>query len=145
MRPLVMDQEAVSADTLNSRVMTGNAKPMVMMSKKEKKKPAPTTQRIQLGWGHTGIRSSRANSAAPLVSDVLLTSGSPSGGAPTLDLVKSSLDAFDGLGPNFLDNPVFQSLLSRLPSGFITTLLAWCGTLGELAVIIALQLEKIPV
>ena len=69
---------------------------------------------------------------------VVLSSGSLSGGAPAPDLVKASLDGFDGLGPNFLENPVFQRLLGRLPSGFITTLLARCGALGELSAIIEL-------
>ena len=64
--PLVIDQDAASAEIPNSFVMTGSAKPMVMMSKNEKKKPAPTTQRIQRECGQTGIRSSRASSSAPL-------------------------------------------------------------------------------
>ena len=55
-----------------------------------------------------------------------------------LDLVKGSLDSFDGLAPGWLDEPVNDRLLKRLPSGFVTTLLARCGELAQLAVVIDL-------
>ena len=69
---------------------------------------------------------------------VVLSSGSTSGKASYIDLVKGSLDSFDGVAPNWLDDPVNNKLLKRLPSGFVTTLLAGCADLVQLAVVIDL-------
>lgn len=68
----------------------------------------------------------------------VITLGSPIGGPPALELVKSALDSFDGVAPSLLDSPGPQRLLSKLPSGFLTTLLGSCGDLKELASIIDL-------
>ena len=69
---------------------------------------------------------------------VVMTSDSFAGGAPALELVKGSLDTFDGLSPSLLDDSVNKQLLSRLPTGFSTALLGPCGDLKELAAIIDL-------
>ncbi len=55
-----------------------------------------------------------------------------------MDLVKSSLDSFDGLSPSLLDDPATESLLKSLPSGFAAILLPRCGDLEELASVIEL-------
>ena len=55
-----------------------------------------------------------------------------------MDLVKASLDSFDGLAPRLLDGPDTESLLNSLPSGFAATLLARCLDLEELASVIDL-------
>ena len=69
---------------------------------------------------------------------VVLSSGSFSSGVSALDLVKGSLDSFDGLTSTLLDEPVNQNLLNRLPSGFATTLVAQCGDLTQLAAVMDL-------
>jgi len=69
---------------------------------------------------------------------VVLSSGSISENVSSLDLVKDSLDSFDGLAPSWLDDSINERLLNRLPSGFVTTLLARCGDLTDLAVVIDL-------
>ena len=69
---------------------------------------------------------------------VVLSSGLFSGNVSSLDLVKGSLDSFDGLAPRWLDDPINGRLLNRLPSGFVTTLLARCGDLARLTPVIDL-------
>ena len=69
---------------------------------------------------------------------VVLSSGSPGDGTPALDLVKGSLDSFDGLAPNLLDHPGMNRLLKALPSGFATTLLGRCRDLEAVAAVVDL-------
>ena len=69
---------------------------------------------------------------------VVLSSGLYLENVSNLDLVKDSLDSFDGLAPRWLNDPINERLLSRLPSGFVTTLLARCGDLAHLAAVIEL-------
>ena len=69
---------------------------------------------------------------------VVISSGSFSPGLSTLDLIKGSLDSFDGLTSTLLDAPVNQNLLNHLPSGFATTLLDQCGDLTQLAAVMDL-------
>ena len=69
---------------------------------------------------------------------VVLSSGLDSEDVSFLNLVKGSLDSFDGVSPKWLDDPVNDKLLKRLPSGFLTTLLAGCSDLAQLAVVIDL-------
>ena len=72
------------------------------------------------------------------VTTVVLSSGLVSENVSSLDLVKGSLDSFDGLAPRWLADPVNARLLNRLPSGFVTTLLARCGDIAQLAAVIDL-------
>jgi len=69
---------------------------------------------------------------------VVFSSGSPAGGPTALELVKASLDSFDGLAPALSGNPATLKLLAELPSGFATTLLAGCAELANLGVMINL-------
>lgn len=69
---------------------------------------------------------------------VVMTSDSFAGGAPALELVKSSMDTFDGLSPSLLDDSANKQLLSRLPTGFSTALIGPCGDLKELVAVIDL-------
>jgi hypothetical protein len=71
-------------------------------------------------------------------STVVLATGSPLGGAPAVELVKGSLDVFDGLQPGLLDDPDIRGLVDQLPSGFAATVIHQCGDLGELGPVIDL-------
>ena len=72
------------------------------------------------------------------VSTIVLSSGTFSGNRSLMDLVKGSLDSFDGLTPSRLGDPINERLLNRLPSGSITTVLARCGDLAQLSAVIDL-------
>ena len=72
------------------------------------------------------------------VSTVVLSSGIFSENRSLLGLVKGSLDSFDGLAPSWQDDPINARLLNRLPSGFVTTLLAQCDDLAQLSAAIDL-------
>ena len=69
----------------------------------------------------------------------VLTAGSGAEGSSALERVKSSLDSFDGLSPNLLDDRETKQLLSMLPTGFAAALLGRCGDLRELAPVIDLS------
>jgi hypothetical protein len=71
-------------------------------------------------------------------STVVFATGSPLGGAPAVELVKGSLDVFDGLQPGLLDDPDIRGLVDQLPSGFAATVIHQCGDLGELGPVIDL-------
>ena len=66
----------------------------------------------------------------------VLASGSSAGGATPLELVKNSLDSFDGLTPSLLDDPAAERLLNRLPTGFSAAIVPLCADLKELAQVI---------
>lgn len=69
---------------------------------------------------------------------VVFSSGSSADGPTAIEIVKSSLDSFDGLAPGLLGKPSTQKLLAELPSGFATALLAGCSELANLGVIVNL-------
>ena len=65
---------------------------------------------------------------------VVFSAGSPAGGPTALELVKASLDSFDGLAPALSEDAATKKLLAELPSGFATALLAGCAELANLGI-----------
>ena len=99
--------------------------------------PEPETFRDHRVWSIDAFGLTLAVGEADATT-VVVSSGFFSENVSSLDLVKGSLDSFDGLAPRWLDNPINERLLNRLPSGFVTTLLARCGDLARLTPVIDL-------
>lgn len=99
--------------------------------------PEPETYRDHRVWNIDVLGLILAVGEADATT-VVLSSGLSSENVSYLDLVKDSLDSFDGRAPRWLDDPINDRLLNRLPSGFVTTLLARCGDLAQFEAVIDL-------
>ena len=97
--------------------------------------PEPETHRSHQVWGLEVFGLTLAV-AQPAARTVVLSSGTASSSASALDVVKASLDTFDGVNPGILDNPDHLRLVNTLPSGFAALLTAKCGEQAVLGTIL---------